>query len=152
MAHKLSDLRAKQKALKAEADGLFAAAEKDGGELTAEQETRLAAIRSDLAALDTEMDAEVDALATGDETGAKAAEEETKRAADIVAACQIAGKADKAVAFITAGTSLSEVVKKLGAEKASDDKELHAHHPGGNHNTAADWSKVVSAINKRNGF
>lgn len=42
---------------------------------------------------------------------------ERARAADISAACKLAGKPEKATAFIQSGTALSEVLASLGAER-----------------------------------
>lgn len=44
---------------------------------------------------------------------------ERKRAADILAACQMVGKADKATAFIAENKSLSEVVAALQADRSA---------------------------------
>jgi hypothetical protein len=54
---------------------------------------------------------------------------ERKRAADIHAACQMVGKADKAVAFIADGKSLSEVVAALQADRrAANPPDVNARH------------------------
>lgn len=138
MSHKLSDLRAKQKALKAEADGIFAAAEKAAGEFTTAQDERLAAIKGEISALDTEIDAAITALdpppappnnsaaSTGD------VDAERKRAADIMAACKMVGKIDRAAGFIADGKSLSEVVAVLQTERAtaSDQIVIKPGHAG----------------------
>lgn len=162
MAQKLSDLRAKQKVLKAEADGLFATAEKEaGGELTAAQEQRLTAIKGELVTIDTEIDAAIAVLepAASDPTpptGGSAADvaAETRRAADIAAACKLANQSDKAAGFITENKSLSEVVTLLQAGRADGSgTELHSGNPGKDrHKAAAGWEKAVARVNKRNGF
>jgi len=161
MAQKLSDLRAKQKALKAEADGLFATAETEaGGELTSAQEQRLTAIKGELVTLDTEIDA---AIAVIEPTAAAPlapsgsagdVDAETKRAADVVAACKLAGQSDKAASFITDKKSLSEVVTLLQAGRLDGSKEeIHSGNPGKDrHKGVANWDKAVARVNKRNGF
>jgi hypothetical protein len=162
MAQKLSDLRAKQKALKAEAEGLYAAAEKEqGGDLDAAQEARLAAITGEVAALDTEIDAAIAAIEPPADPKTPPAsssvadvDAETKRAADIVAACKLAGQSDKAAGFITDRKSLSEVVALLQAGRVEGSgTELHSGNPGKDrHKAAAGWDKAVARVNKRNGF
>ncbi|UIY25873.1 hypothetical protein LZK76_10775 [Rhizobium leguminosarum] len=129
MAHKLADLRAKHKAFKDEADGIFAAAESQtDGELTNVQEQRLATIKGEILKLDGEIDAEIAGLPPGGNqttvptdtrTPAEAEAAERKRSADIMAACKMVGKIDRAAGFIADGKSLSEVVAALQTERAA---------------------------------
>lgn len=143
MAHKLADLRAKHKAFKDEADGIFAAAESQtGGELTDVQEQRLATIKGEILKIDGEIDAEIAALSTGGNqpapgstdtrTPAEAEAAERKRSADIMAACKMVGKIDRAAGFIADGKSLSEVVDVLQTERAtaSDQNVTKPGHAG----------------------
>lgn len=164
MAHKLAELRAKQKSLKEEHEGIIALAKKDaGGELTDAQDQRLAAIEGDIKKLDGEIDAEIaamEATAPKADTDPKAAEAaadvERKRAADILACCKTLGKLDRAADFIKDGKTLAEVFGVLQNERAteSDKNPTHSGHLG--RQTGADhkagWDKAVDRINKRNGF
>lgn len=163
MAHKLADLRAKQDALKAEANGLLDQAEKvSGGQPTAEQEARLSAIKAELAAIDKEMDAEIgklpaEAISTetaenvGGAAEADAVKAERQRAADILAACTLAGKVDKAAAFLASDKSVSQVVQELTAERAAaSSATITTANAGGN--TVADkdpWAKAIAKTNSR---
>ncbi|MBB2698950.1 UNVERIFIED_ORG: hypothetical protein GGI66_003627 [Rhizobium esperanzae] len=154
--HKLSDLRAKQKALKAEADGIFAAAEKTA-EFTTAQDERLAAIKGEISALDTEIDAAIVELdpppAPPNNAGAADGDvvAERKRASDILAACKMVGKPDKAAEFIAGGKSLSEVVDLLQSARAneSDKNTINARHSGRqtDMNVAASWDDAVKKAN-----
>lgn len=75
---------------------------------------------------------------------------ERKRAADIHAACQMVGKADKAVAFISEGKSLSEVVTALQAERANaSDKDVNARHNNVGSTAPANLDKFVDKVNAR---
>jgi hypothetical protein len=162
MAHKLADLRLKHKAFKDEADGIFAAAEsQNGGELTAVQEQRLASIKGEILKLDGEIDAEIAALTPGGNqlptdtrTPAEAESAERKRSADIMAACTMAGKIDRAAGFIASGKSLSEVVGVLQSERAndSDQNPTNAGNPTRHGKAEANWDKAVAKHNQRNGF
>ncbi|MEJ6845098.1 hypothetical protein V3589_02595 [Sinorhizobium fredii] len=163
MAHKLADLRAKQKAFKTEADGIFAMAEKESDAvLTAAQEQRLSAIEAEIKKLDGEIDAEIAAMEPSaperQETAdpKAAAEAERERSSDILAACQMFGKVDKAAGFIASGKPLSEVYKALQAERASesDKNETHAGNPARHSGVdrKAGWDKAVTKHNQRNGF
>lgn len=164
MAHKLADLRAKHKAFKDEADGIFAVAESQtAGELTSAQEQRLAAIKGEITKLDGEIDAEIAALTPGGNqtvvaptdtrTAAEAEAAERKRSSDIISACKMAGKVDKAAAFIAEGKSLSEVVGLLQTERAgaSEQNLSHTSHDGGP-KAGASWDKAIAKQNQRHGF
>lgn len=131
MAHKLADLRAKQDALKAEANGLLDKAEKETeGQPTADQEARLSVIKAELADLDKQMDAEIgklpaeaidtkDAENVGTATEADAVKaEERRRAADILEVCVSFNKADRAAAFTASDKSAIEVFRELAGERA----------------------------------
>lgn len=73
---------------------------------------------------------------------------ERKRAADIHAACQMAGKAEKASAFIDEGKSLSEVVTALQAERATASKDdTSTHH--GSKDKPVSLDKAVDRVNAR---
>lgn len=75
---------------------------------------------------------------------------ERKRAADIHAACQMVGKADKAVAFISEGKSLSEVVTALQSERATaSDKDVNARHNNSGSTAPANLDKFVDKVNAR---
>ncbi|WP_018516474.1 hypothetical protein [Rhizobium leguminosarum] len=165
MAHKLAELRAKHKTFKDEADGIFAAAESQtDGELTNVQEQRLASIKGEILKLDGEIDAEIAALSPGGNqtataptdtrTPAEAEAAERKRSADIMAACAMAGKIDKASGFITSGKSLSEVVGVLQSERAndSDKNQTNAGNPTRHGKAEASWDKAVAKHNQSNGF
>ncbi|MDK1386366.1 hypothetical protein QN224_13200 [Sinorhizobium sp. 8-89] len=164
MAHKLADLRAKHKAFKDEADAIFATAESNtGGELTDFQDQRLTAIKGEIAKLDGEIDAEIAALSPSDSppaaaaaTAAEAEAAERKRTTDIIGACKVAGKIDRAAAFIAEGKSLSQVVDVLQNERAteSDKNGTSASNPArhGGQNASAGWDKAVAKHNQRNGF
>lgn len=79
--------------------------------------------------------------------------EEVKRSSDIVAACSIAGKPDKAASFIAEAKSLSDVVAALQAEKAAGGKEITARNQNANPDKSADgsagWDKAVQTVNAR---
>lgn len=164
MAHKLADLRAQQDALKAEANGLLDKAEKENaGEPTAEQTARLGAIKGELATIEKAMDAEItklpgEAVSTenaehvgeaSDADKAKAAERQ--RAADILAACTLVGKADKAVEFVASDKSLSDVVRALQTERAASGSEtITTANAGGNQFAEKDpWAKAIAKTNSR---
>lgn len=163
MAHKLADLRAKQDALKAEANGLLDRAEKESeGQPTAEQEARLKAIKGELAAIDKEMDAEIgklpaeaidtkDAENVGAAAEADAVKAERQRAADILAACTLAGKADKAAAFIASDKSATQVVRELVTDRANASSEaISTANAGGNQPADKDpWAKAIAKTNSR---
>ncbi|MBY5849663.1 hypothetical protein HFN51_03700 [Rhizobium leguminosarum] len=159
MAQKLSDLRAKQKALKAEADAIIAAAERTAnGAYTSEQDARLTALRGEVEALDSEIDAAIVALEPApplpSNPAASDVDAERKRAGDILAACKLVGKPDKAAEFIAGGKSLSEVVASLQADRASasDNTDVRAGNPTRHGKAEANWDKAVARVNKRNGF
>lgn len=164
MAHKLADLRAKHKGFKDEADGIFALAESQtAGELTSAQEQRLTAIKGEIAKLDGEIDAEIAALTPGGNqtatvpadtrTAAEVEAAERKRSSDIIGACKMAGKIDKAAGFIAEGKSLSEVVGALQTERAagSEQNVSQTGHDGGP-KAGASWDKAIAKQNQRNGF
>jgi ATP-dependent Clp endopeptidase proteolytic subunit ClpP len=86
---------------------------------------------------------------TPEQIAARVAAEVTKRNADIAAACAIAGKADKAVAFIAEGKSLSEVLaalKPAATEQTGD--ELNARNLAAK-DVVASWDKQVEKMNAR---
>lgn len=86
--------------------------------------------------------AEADAKALAD-----AQSDERKRAADIVAACQIAGKPEKAVEFVGSEKSLSEVVAALKAEHKPAD-EMTARHSEQPEAKASDmWAEAAAKTN-----
>jgi ATP-dependent Clp protease, protease subunit len=94
-----------------------------------------------------EADASAKALAE------KAAADATKRAQDITAACQLAGKPEKATAFIgDASKSLADVVTALQAERAKAE-EINPHNGNGGHahdpQASASWDKHIEKVNKR---
>lgn len=90
--------------------------------------------------------ADAAAKSTGDAV-ADAVTAERKRAADIHAACQMVGKADKAVAFISEGKSLSDVVAALQADRATTDKDVNARHT--KTDSPATLDKFVDRVNAR---
>ncbi|TCN30330.1 hypothetical protein [Sinorhizobium americanum] len=155
MAHKLADLRAKHKAFKEEADAIFAAAETAGAELTDVQDQRLVTIKGEVTKLESEIDAEIAALETTDKPNSAAdVEAERKRAGDILAACKMVGKTERAAAFITEGKSLAEVVGVLQSERAteSDKNPTDPGNPARHGKAEASWDKAVAKHNQRNGF
>lgn len=92
---------------------------------------------------------------TATENAAAAADAATKaerqRAADITAACQLAGKPDKAAAFISEGKSLSDVVAVLQSERAkapAGGSEVSARHANAEA-ASASWDKHVERVNAR---
>lgn len=93
------------------------------------------------------------AAPTSGEHTAKAAETpdataaERQRAADIVAACNLRGKADMAGKYIAEGKSLSEVLAALNEMPAG--QEVTAHTTGAPQATADVWSRSVEKINAR---
>lgn len=112
---------------------------------------------ADKAAAEAKAKAEADAKAKADAEAAATPDPvaaERKRAADITAACQLAGKPEKASAFIAEGKSLSDVVAALQAERPRT-PEVSASNGNGagkpSADTAAAWDKAVAKVNARIG-
>ena len=103
--------------------------------------------------------AEAAAAAANDDKGAPAkdaAAAATARAADIVAACNLAGHADKAAGFITdAAKDLSTVLaelQKLPAGKAPNTRNAgpkDGNDPADPAEISAGWKKATAKVNKR---
>lgn len=85
---------------------------------------------------------------TSEQITARVRAEEQKRSADIVAACALVGKADKATAFISEGKSLSEVVASLQSDRASSD-EIIARNGNARPDQPASWDKAIAKVNSR---
>jgi ATP-dependent protease ClpP protease subunit len=92
-------------------DAEKAAAEKAAAEKIVADKAAAEKLAAEKAAAET--------AAVGDAV-ANAVKAERQRAADIHAACQMVGKADKATAFISEGKTLSEVVAALQSERAAN--------------------------------
>ncbi len=74
--------------------------------------------------------ARVEAEANAKAAAERAAADATKRAADITALCTLAGKADKATAFIGSAKTVDEVKAELLADRAKGD-EINPHNGTG---------------------
>lgn len=87
---------------------------------------------------------------TPEQITARAVEAERKRASDIQAACLLANKPDKAVAFIAEGKSLSDVLAALKAEHKPG-TEISARNSGNAvpENVTAAWGGIVDKVNSR---
>jgi hypothetical protein len=92
--------------------------------------------------------AEATATKAAGDAVADAVKVERQRAADIHAACQMAGKPDKATAFISEGKSVSEVLTALQTERATASKdEVSTRHTKTEAPVAL--SKAVDRVNAR---
>lgn len=81
---------------------------------------------------------------------ARAVTDERTRTADILAACALVGKSDKALAFITAGKSLRDVVAALQTERTTAAPEVSARHSVTSAgDVSASWDKTVARTNAR---
>lgn len=152
MAKTLAEIRQARAALNTEAEGILAA-HTDGG-FTAEQDARLTAIKGELATLETERCAIEDAMSTTEqvaESVGKATAAATKRAADIAAACELAGKPARAHGFITSGKSAEAVTAELKAEAnapADEDVNTRNGRGAGKADTPASWNASIERTNR----
>lgn len=98
---------------------------------------------------ETEDDPEEEYPSAKNRGGIKA---ERQRAADIVAACNMAGQQGKASGFIASGKSISEVLAALRKDGGKDDDTVTTRHQPqakGDVNAKAGWDKAVARINGR---
>lgn len=80
-----------------------------------------------------------------------AAKAAATRESEITAACSIAGKPDKAAAFVASDKSLAEVVHALQAAR-SPSVEINTRHSTANADKAGGgWDKAIARVNKRFG-
>ena len=70
-----------------------------------------------------------------------------QEARDIMAACKLAGKIDKADGFIAEGKSLSDVVAALQADRPATEEISARHNP--KPDQPASWAKSVEKVNAR---
>jgi ATP-dependent Clp endopeptidase proteolytic subunit ClpP len=80
-------------------------------------------------------------------------------AAEIAAACQLAGFADRTAEYLLAGKSLAQVRSELQALKADQGRAPGEHDVSGRNNRlpgfevhTASWAKALEKINARSGF
>lgn len=130
MNKKLAEYLARQRAAhKAEASALCEKADKEsGGTLSAEQEARFNALEADIAMIDAEVAAAQKLAETPEEAAARVRAE----TADVMAACAMVGKPEKAAEFIKAGTPLAQVVSALQAERVAESPPDINSRSGGN--------------------
>jgi hypothetical protein len=149
MAKTLAELRQARATLMLEGNTLSALET-----LTADQEARLGAVKTELEGIEAERCTVEDAMSTAEQVAQAVAAGVTganKRAADITAACDLAGKPNRAHAYITSGKTAEAVVTELKAEAAepSDDVNARSGKSAGKPDTKAAWDKVVGKVNAR---
>ncbi|TIX64127.1 MAG: hypothetical protein E5V25_19340 [Mesorhizobium sp.] len=135
----LADLLTRSRAaLKAEATALSASADKDNaGVLTAEQDARFKVIEADIRTIDAQMAA---AQVTA-ETPEQIADRVRAEIADVTAACDLAGKPERAAAFIAARTPQKEVVSTLMAERVAGSSDINPRNPGTTESKPLSWAE-----------
>ncbi len=157
MAKTLAELRQHRKALAAEFETIVAA-EAKGGELTTEQENRLAAIKAESVTvageIDTLTDATIGALSTPEQVASAVAAGAAKASAaaiEIVALCAVAkAPASLAHGFLRANKSLDDVRAELVADRADDRTETINPKRGiQSPEKASSWGKAVAKANAR---
>jgi ATP-dependent protease ClpP protease subunit len=89
--------------------------------------------------------------------GVASASAERERAANIAAACQIAGRPDLAAGFIAAGKSIAQAMAELAllaAQRAGPNLDPR-HNPAdpdpGRDDGALSWGRVIERLNRRHG-
>lgn len=112
-----------------------------------EQEKAAAADEAETT-VEAKVETKAEATETAEQIAARVTADVTKRNADIAAACAIAGKPDKATAFITEGKSLSDVLAALKADKPVE-AEVTARNTAAMKDISASWDKQVEKVNAR---
>lgn len=153
MSKTLAELRQSRSALNGEAETLLAKATAENRDVTEAEDGRLKAITAELVGIETERAALEDSLSTPEQVAtavAEASKAATTRAADIAAACELAGKPAKAHGFIVSGKSLDAVTADLKAAAAAAD-DLNPRNPrsAAKPDTAAAWGNVIDKVNAR---
>lgn len=151
---KFSELRQRLTALRTEGMTLLDKADKEAeGVLSAEEVTRMEAIKTESAELETQIDAAVGELET--EAGKAAGEFERGQAAgwagalDAVEICAVANvPATRILGFVKDKKSAEDVRKSVLSERAESD-EINARHSTANANKPASWAKAVEKVNAR---
>ncbi|TIW11274.1 MAG: hypothetical protein E5V66_14005 [Mesorhizobium sp.] len=158
MQKALMALLDKRRALKTEADAINSAIDKAEGQITAEQEARLKAMREE----GDKVSADLDAFAAGlpldaekDRTDALAAavaatwKEARELHANVAATCHIGNQSAKASAFIKEGKSLADVQAAVQASKVDASGRELSNHGGGGNADGPSWDKAIARQNAR---
>lgn len=92
---------------------------------------------------------EASAAETAEQVAARVRAEERQRAADITAACGMAGKPELAAKYIASDSSVSAVLAEMQAARAHSSADVSQRHNGHSQATASSWGKIADQINAR---
>jgi len=151
---KFSELRQRLSALRTEGTALLDKADKEAdGVLTAEEVSRMEAIKTEAADLETQIEAAATELET--EAGKVASEFERGVAAGWAGAlatveiCAVANvSAARVLGFVKDKKSADDVRKAVLSERA-DSPEISGRHSNANADKPASWAKAVAKANAR---
>lgn len=151
---KFSELRQRLTALRTEGMALLDKADKEAdGVLSAEEVTRMEAIKTEAADLDTQIDAYVAGLES--EMATKATDMEAAAASALAVAvaaievCAVANvPATRILGFVKDKKNAEDVRKSVLSERAASD-EINARHSSANADKPASWDKAIARTNSR---